>query len=158
MKIKKTSLHARFYKFMYLTDKLPTNLCPYFWKLVMAIITLPLTFPSFIFTNNRSFGSRFDPLAIMIVLEMLIFGVGGLTSLIFGLVKNDDPMNLTTFGLINFAGILGWIMIALACYTAHWISERKEVYLGKKEKKPNIIIEYIKAKKNKACPMIEWED
>jgi hypothetical protein len=41
IKIDYNSLHARLYRWFYSVDKMPVSLCPYFWKLVIAILIAP---------------------------------------------------------------------------------------------------------------------
>ena len=159
MKVKRNSLHARFYKFMYCTNTLPLNLCPYFWKLVLAIVTLPLTVFSFPFTNNRSFGDRFGNLFAVAFCELCTASIGLLVSMLFGWVDRHSQINLKDLGIANAVGLSIFAIVAVVCYIGHLISSKKENSKSiAKEKKPSIIIEYIKAKKNKHCPMIEWED
>ena len=51
MKLTKNSFNSKLYRWFYCTNQLPINLCPYFWKLLMAwvllipvvVITLPVT-------------------------------------------------------------------------------------------------------------------
>lgn len=51
LKYSKTSWHAKFYTSHYGRWKLPNNICPYFWKLILALAMLvPFTFPGHI--NN----------------------------------------------------------------------------------------------------------
>ncbi len=45
---KTSSIHARFYRWMYDESEryLPKNLCPYWWSLVWAVVTLAFTWPT----------------------------------------------------------------------------------------------------------------
>lgn len=160
MKIKRNSLHARFYKFMYCTNTLPLNLCPYFWKLVLAIVTLPITvFSFFPFVKNNYFEERFGPVWIFAICELLTASIGLLVSSFFGWIDPHGPANLKDLGIANAVGLSVFAIVAVVAYIRHLISSKKENSNSiAKEKKPSIIIEYIKAKKNKHCPMIEWED
>ena len=58
MKLNQNSLSAKLYRWFYKTDTMPTNLCPYFWKLVTAVILSPLfaiyTLPYEIINYKRS--------------------------------------------------------------------------------------------------------
>jgi hypothetical protein len=144
---------------MYCTNTLPPNLCPYFWKLVLAIVTLPITVFSFPFTNNRSFGDRFGNFFAIVFCELFTAAVGLLVSSLFGWVDPNGPVNLKNLGIANVVGLSVFAIVAVVGYIGHLISSKKENSKSiVKEKKPSIIIEYIKAKKNKHCPMIEWED
>lgn len=47
-KLNPHGLMARLYRNFYNTGVLPNNLCPYFWKLIFAIIALPFVYPALI--------------------------------------------------------------------------------------------------------------
>lgn len=55
MKANPNSWHARLYKFIYESKNLPKNLCPYFWKCVLAILlfvpAVVIKFPSLVITT-----------------------------------------------------------------------------------------------------------
>jgi hypothetical protein len=145
---------------MYCTNTLPLNLCPYFWKLVLAIVTLPITvFSFFPFVKNKYFEERFAPLFIIAFCELFTAAIGLLVSTMFGWVDPNGPVNLKDLGIANAVGLSVFAIVAVVCYIEQSISSKKKDSKSiVKEKKPSIIIEYIKAKKNKHCPMIEWED
>jgi hypothetical protein len=155
MKIKRAAWHAKFYKAMYVTNKLPTNLCPYFWKLVLAVITLPITSVSFL-GRCTSFGDRFSWIFITAFIEGIIFSVGLLLSMMFGLISSTSKINWHEFLIANGMGIAGCAVFALIGYFFEILSRWE--HKAAKEKQPNILVEFVKAKKNKHCPMIEWED
>lgn len=61
MKINYNSLSAKIYRYFYTTETMPTNLCPYFWKsLIATILFIPyyiLTIPTKVLglhTNDSS--------------------------------------------------------------------------------------------------------
>jgi hypothetical protein len=155
MKIKRAAWHAKFYKAIYVTDTLPTNLCPYFWKIVLAVITLPITSVSFLGKCYR-FSDRFSWLFAVAFIEGIIFAVGLLLSMMFGLIPSHGKVNWHEFFIANGVGIAGCAAIALIGYLCDKLSKRE--HKSPKAKQPNILVEYVKAKKNKHCPMIEWED
>lgn len=157
MKIKRTSWHAKFYKAIYVANTLPTNLCPYFWKLVLAVITLPITSVSFL-GRCRSFGDRFAWLVAAFFIELVIFAVGLPFSIWLGFISADNQINWHDFFIANGMGIAGCAAIALIGYLCEMLSKRNYKTAKVKEKQPNILVEFVKAKKNKHCPMIEWED
>lgn len=45
LSISKTSWHALFYKWFYNGYRMPQSLCPYFWKLLLAILVMPVIGP-----------------------------------------------------------------------------------------------------------------
>jgi hypothetical protein len=144
---------------MYCTESLPKNRCPYFWKLALAIVTLPITvFSFFPFVKNNYFEERFGPVCIFVFCELFTASIGLLVSSFFGWIDPHGPVNLKDLGIVNVVGLSVFAIVAVVAYIGHLISSKKENSNSiAKEKKPSII-EYIKAKKNKHCPMIEWED
>ena len=96
---------------------------------------------------------------MFVICEVFIAAVGFLVSTLFGWIDSHAQVNLKNLGIANAVGLCVFAIVAAVTYIKHLISSKKENSNPiKKEKKPSIIIEYIKAKKNKHCPMIEWED
>ena len=65
MKLNKNSISAKLFRWFYRTSELPTNLCPYFWKLVMAyVFAIPVFIISLPYvivdkdSRNESLGNR----------------------------------------------------------------------------------------------------
>lgn len=91
-------LMARLYRNFYNTGGLPNNLCPYFWKLIIAIISFPFVWPAMLlnsFTNPYYYkkdyyndwkeyagGLNRIPSLIGIILNILLFFGGILLSVI----------------------------------------------------------------------------
>ena len=180
MKLNQNSLSARLYRWFYLTDSMPQNLCPYFWKLViMWIIIIPyglVTLPAVRFKSELDgWSMRFIGGAFMWLMIFAVFvAIFPLTYFIWGWF---DPKS--TFGAWQITGIFIWVVTAICLMIwgiMEFIQRRKEKswkkhveYIWNNEggyvpnpeyvpytPKPNIIIEFIKAKYNKYCPTIEW--
>ncbi|CAM0062244.1 membrane protein [Vibrio phage K406] len=56
-------------------------------------------------------------------------------------------------GYVVLAAILG-LCVGIGV-SVHYISN---ITKNRQEKKPSVVVEYLKAKKSKICPMIKWED
>ena len=111
------------------------------------------------FVKNNYFAERFAPVCIFVFCELFTASIGLLVSMLFGWIDPHGPVNLKDLGIANVVGLCVFAIVAAVAYIGHLISSKKENRKSiAKEKKPSIIIEYIKAKKNKHCPMIEWED
>jgi len=170
MKLNKNSISAKLFRWFYGTRELPTNLCPYFWKLVMAyvfaipvfIISLPSILPYSIIdkdTCNESPGNR---------IWMGMVGWFGLFLLITALtpimlfwhtpVKDSLLEILMIYGFFLWAAGLTLGIIWFIHYIQDKIKERKweSRNLPKKEKRSNIIVEMVKATYYKYCPKIDW--
>jgi hypothetical protein len=166
MKLNKNSTSAKLFRWFYGTSELPTNLCPYFWKLVMAyVFAIPLfiiTLPDVITdksSSQESLGGRIG------------LGFGGwflLSALIAALTPivlfwyTPDKDSLLQH--LIFCGISEWVIglilgiIWFIHYLNDKIQERKweRRNLPKKEKRSNIIVEMVKATYYKYCPKIDW--
>ena len=180
MKLSTNSLNAKLYCWFYgqRSRNLPSNLCPYFWKLVLAwILVIPygiFTLPSILLfelfykdykNGDKKTGERFAiSLAIYIGLFLLLC-MGSAIATMFTTLHHG-----TLFGEIWMAGIMIWTAI-IACgiwfgvkSLIEYIKDSRRVYdedgyriYGKpKDKKARIIIEFIKAKYNSYCPKIDW--
>lgn len=174
MKLNQNSPSAKLYRWFYGTEVMPTNLCPYFWKLAVAyIFALPVaiwTFPytiSYIDDDNReTIGQRLGISLlgwIIIALAVCMISVFGI---FFKIPEQDTPY--FTSVIIGFAcwGCALVIVIKESVdrlqekYRDRKYRERRRRQNGEliiKERKPSLIVEMIKAKYNKYCPQINWE-
>jgi len=171
MKLNQNSLSAKLYRWFYKTDTMPTNLCPYFWKLVTAVILSPLfaiyTLPYEIINYKRrhwanAYKRRFWDTYGDMLLESLLYWL--LIALVICMIL---PLGL--FFYIPDKSSLLWIMISigLICWVSlivfgiGWsIVKTAEYSKSKKiddEKTDNIIVEMVKAKYHKYCPNIDWK-
>lgn len=138
---------------------LPNNLCPFFWKLVLAIIMLPLSWIGHLFNIGRV---QTKALVVGSAISVLI--------MISGMVAacQDNVKHITlkialkyyaigSFYLVLVAVALG-IVILVLCGIGHICEYIKDKWQDRsyKESKPSIITTFIKAKYNKYCPKIEW--
>jgi hypothetical protein len=177
MKYNANSLNSKLYRWFYAQSKnaLPSNLCPYFWKLVMAwVVLIPYALfcaPSIILNEAFSKGYRngqvktgermFHSVVVYLLIFVLLAMGAAVATLFTTLYKG------TFFGEIWFGGVVFWILLigfgiiegikALIEY----IKDSRKVYDEDgyrvyPDKKPNLLIEFFKAKYNKYCPKIEW--
>ena len=180
MKLNHNSISARLYRWFYMTQDMPQTLCPYFWKLVvMWIFILPLsiiTAPLMVISSKPEdwFGRIVGGLLIWGLLFCAFLLVFPLTYVIWGWFSPR-----TTFGAWQRTGIVLWAMLSV-CATVWGILElnkrrREKIRHTQREwiwdengdhvpnpdyvpyeKKPSIIIEFIKATYHKYCPKIDW--
>lgn len=162
MKLNQNSLSAKLYRWFYKTDTMPTNLCPYFWKLVTAVIFgLPvaiLTVPYMVIyykdDSRNSFGER---IGISLVIWLLIAAVICMISTLglFFYIPNKSSL----LWVMMAVGFCLWSCLILVGIT--WAIAKTVKYLESKksddEKTDNIIVEMVKAKYHKYCPKIDWK-
>lgn len=162
MKLNQNSLSAKLYRWFYKTDTMPTNLCPYFWKLVTAVILSPLlaihTLPYEIINYKRQRWDTYgDMLGISLSCWLLIAAVICMISSLglFFYIPNKS----SSLWVIISVGCILWGSLILVGIT--WAIIKTVEYLESKksddEKTDNIIVEMVKAKYHKYCPKIDWK-
>ena len=164
MKLNKNSISAKLFRWFYRTSELPTNLCPYFWKLVMAyVFAIPVFIISLPYvivdkdSHNESLGNR---IGLGIVCWFGLFLLIAALSLI--MLFWYTPVKDSFLEILIEIGICTWLTgltIGGMWFIHHLgekIKERKRRNLPKEEKRSNIIVEMVKATYYKYCPKIDW--
>lgn len=161
MKLSKKSWHYWIYSRFF--SSVPRNLCPYFWKMVLCtifiiplfVLSVPLRITCMIFGKKRfDLEEQNSYSAVSIIGIILLDG-----ALFFSVHMVWMWFNLHNERIVTI-GVLGWvifvaIMIALL---VRWLEGRTWKRIVRVEKEPSIFKQYWKAKKDKICPLIEWED
>jgi hypothetical protein len=162
MILNKNSISAKLFRWFYGTRELPTNLCPYFWKLVMAyVFAIPLfiiTLPYAIIdkdSRNQSLGERIGlGIVCWFILSLLIAALSPIMLFWYTPVKDSFLESLIHCGFAVWAtGLMTGVMWFIY-YLGEKIKERRN--LPKEEKRSNIIVEMVKATYYKYCPKIDW--
>jgi len=142
--ISRQSWHYRLFGFYDSTP--PSNLCPYFWKVIGMSLALPfwlMILAPASMGSNKPYVYRehwYDGkiwmfgLIAMIGFDIFIYSRGGF------------PLSTITYMIIRGA-IWGFERV-------HWERKPKE----KKPKEPNLLVEYLKAKKHRFCPLLEFKN
>jgi len=166
MKLNKNSISAKLFRWFYGTRELPTNLCPYFWKLVMAyVFVIPLfiiSFPYIIIDKNscnESLGHRIGLgfvcwIIFSASIVCLIAALSPIMLFWYTPVKGSFLKSLIEIGFAAWAGGLIIGVSSFIYYLGKKIKERRN--LPKEEKRSNIIVEMVKATYYKYCPKIDW--
>jgi hypothetical protein len=168
MKLNQNSISAKLYRWFYKTDTMPTNLCPYFWKLVTAVILSPLfaiyTLPYEIINYKRSrrWDTYGDMLGISLSCWCLIAAVICMISSLrlFFYIPNKssslwvimEEIGCILWGCLILVGIT-WAIIK----TVKYLHNDNHSKNSNTEKTDNIIVEMMKAKYHKYCPKIDWK-
>ena len=166
MKLNKNSISAKLFRWFYGTTELPTNLCPYFWKLVMAyVFAIPLfiiPLPYVIIEKSSSIESLnsriWGGFVCWVILFLLITALTPIMLFWHTPVKDSLLEILMIYGFFIWAAGLTLGIIWFIHYIQDKIKERKweSRNLPKKEKRSNIIVEMVKATYYKYCPKIDW--
>ncbi|MCB9222496.1 MAG: hypothetical protein H6615_11780 [Ignavibacteria bacterium] len=147
MKLNSKSFINRYYFKLYHTQ--PNNLCTYFWKYVWAIVGLP--FHWMVLFKKKKWDDDYDSYFIpSFTIDILLLLSGALTWKFL----EDNKIPLTFLNLLKYYWTGAFIIVGCSAilfsllFLISWIASRK---MGN-----NVVIEYIKAKKNKYCPRIDW--
>ena len=147
MKLNSKSFINRYYFKLYNTQ--PNNLCTYFWKYVWAIVGIP--FHWMVLFKKKTPDSDYSSYVVpSFFVDFLLFASNLLTYVF--LEDNKIPLTFLNFlkyswvGMIVIVGFLAALFIVI--FLSSWLSDKKM--------DNNVVIEYIKAKKNKYCPRIDW--
>jgi len=175
MTLSKNSWHYWLYTTVYSTS-VPTNLCPYFWKLVWGcIIFIPITiiFVPWLLLNWISDRKEFtypnyykDSPPALILTIATILGVNMIAMFWHWPTKLQWLKGSQSAWFV--LGVIGWcigifiLVVYIVTKAGEAIEERKLQRMIKgettfKEKKPNIIKAFIRAKIEKSCPRIDWD-
>ena len=179
MKLNSNSISSKLYRWFYVTKELPNNLCPYFWKLVLAwlvlipysLVCLPVILAEiydkeYSYTDNST-GKR---IGLSTLIYGMLFFILCMISF-FGLFF-IEPEKDSFYGFMRTIGGLLWvisIVIGIIEGTKalkEWNRTRKikydengyRIWNQPKEEKTYLVVEFVKAKYNKYCPKIDWID
>ena len=166
MKLNRYSTTLFFYKYVN-TGGIPSNLCSLFWGTLWGILMTVLTFPFAIYAAatkdykaDHNFSTFGGIMYLFIEIAFLLLGVLGIATLATSFkyeTISELPMWMYIFGFLFYYLLIG--IIGLIMYLVSIIYENISEKIGRKTpKKPNIFMEYVKAKKKKICPIIEYKD
>lgn len=133
------------------------TLCQYFWNVVAAVI-IGATIGLFI--TFLVLGSLFI-VSSMVTGLVVFFGASWLPVVEYGsFMFGHHSVGLALSFLISTAFIWQTAIdqVKAGLIVPDWMKFSKQKVTPKKETKPNILFEYVKAKKNKFCPIVKLED
>ena len=180
MKLNTNSLNAKLYCWFYgkTAYHLPNNLCPYFWKLVLAwTLLVPYSlFCTLYILTHELFDTKYENgdhktgerMGISLLLNGIILMLLLMINVVVRLFVTYDPKSI--FAELLPPGIMIWfVSICFGIYygtkaLAEHIKESRiprdehgyRKYPPYKEKKPNLLVEFVKAKYGEYCPKIDW--
>lgn len=180
MKLKSNSISSKLYRWFYGTNVLPNNLCPYFWKLVLAwLVLIPYSLvcaPIIIMELFDGDGYRYDDnstgkrIGFSALAYFMLFCVICMISFIgwFFVTPEKDSFYMflgTVGGMIWIVSIIVGVIEGYKVFK-EWNYRRKikydengwRIYDSHKEEKTYLVVEFVKAKYNKYCPKIDWID
>lgn len=147
MIINANSWHARFHDKFYDRNSRPHSLCAYFWKMVWACFVCAIA------AGSIGFGLTVAGAGVLENFFVLSTPVGLGLGFILGLATLALILAVAfglMYGLMNL-----WTWYDLRKEEKEW--QRILAKREGKETKENIVIQYIKARKSKMCPVIHFE-
>lgn len=154
MTLKEKTWHAWLYKSTYNSYILPEDYCSYFWKMCSLVLLFPFCLIGHIINLIFYYKRPEDSVACLVsgVVTFLCF-------LFSGLIYDAKSHRHSNYWLCLLDVGIGIIVISailvIICYIFYLIDEWRKKRKSK-PMKPNLIVEFIKAKKNKYCPKIDW--
>ena len=155
MELKLNSWYVWLWKYTY-NEKLPSNLCPFFWKLILAII---LFIPNFILRLPLVIGSIFykriekESSALGIIIWIILVFCMFITYSLFHFIMYLFDAYSYDSGAALCGGV---ILVSLGVVVICNYLCNKSYYL-ENNLKNNIIISYTKSIYGKYCPKINWK-
>jgi len=183
IKLSEKSWHAKLYALMYGEDGgLPKNLCPYFWGVMAALVSVvpfALFFmPTHIFSwvrkliykdeANSLFSEGYISTLFFVALVLnaaILVGFSMVYMWFQPFVLVNGQYKFTTFQIIGSLSYLTGVIFGIVTLSKY-IQEKARKNKRKnwqdgsyipKEKTPNILVEFIRAKYKKYCPKINWK-
>lgn len=180
MTLNTNSLNAKLYCWFYgkTTWNLPNNLCPYFWKLILAwALLVPYSlFCTLYILTHEIFDTKYENgdhktgerMGISLLLNGIILMLFLMINVVVWFFVDYTPKSI--FSELLGPGAMLWVVaIGFGIYygikaLVEHIKESRiprdengyRIYPPYKEKKPNLIIEFVKAKYGQYCPKIDW--
>ena len=158
------SISAKLYRWFYGTHIMPNNLCPYFWKLVIAytfaLPVLILSLPQIIVSKGKDWDTLANRIIVGIIAYVLLLGAISMLS-VFGLFfvlpeKNSWYATMLAIGISLWTiSVVVGVPYLINKLLEKWKERRYNRY--PEEPKVNIIVEMVKAKYHKYCPKIDWK-
>ena len=175
MELKKNSWHAWLFKAVY-DKQLPNNLCDYFWPVMMTAVLGIFLWPVYIMWNKSEKVTKYIHLYGALLVYILV------SAAILMFYSHEEPKGHFVYGyyilqVCEYIGLTGWWAI-IGYYLAIYLTVATAILVfgaifliitgvkelcdllpdrKYKEKTPNLLIEWIKAKKHKYCPQITWK-
>ncbi len=157
---------------------MPTNLCPYFWKLVLVYLSVtPLTIlalPTMVMeklTNNHKYSTKWIPLVklawggfiiyVLIYLVLAMLFASGAFIFDYNYIPEDNGL----LAFLGFTQSMGLILVyALVCIGIGGLTVSTLIMMLKlldadyrNRGDSNVMIQFVKAKYNRYCPQIQWK-
>lgn len=128
---------------------MPSSICPYFWKVVWAILFKYILLPIIL---------------IPVMVALVIGSLGAIFVLPWCLLNTvtGHGAGLTLWGVPVYhwkallVDVATWLTLFGVMFAYHWFKFKHKTSSTKGN--PSIIVEWVRAKKSRICPMIEFKE
>lgn len=128
---------------------MPSSICPYFWKVVWAILYKYILFPIVLIPLMAAM--VISSLGAIFVLPWLLLNI---------VTGHGDGLTLWGVPVYHWKALLvdagTWLILFGTMFAYHWFKFKRKTSSTKEN--PSILVEWVKAKKSKICPMIEFKE
>ena len=132
---------------------------------MLATVTLPLTAVSVFVNNIDMFATRVFLSVLLYICSIAVWFIGFIllrltcdpTFTSNHTVFENYSLNWIAYAALPVGTALTWLVMYAISLLTEWSDNLYWNDRGKVKKQPNIMVEYLKAKKEKACPFIDWE-
>lgn len=146
MEISISSWHYRVVKSVY--DSAHNSLCVYFWQVVSALIVRAFHIGFLLFMACFVFGFFAVPIT---------WGLGEL-----GWIEHVVPGEVAAVPIAIMSIALAAALVIFLMSVIKYLFEEYQYKRNRKKKlvakEPNLVVEYIRAKKQKVCPTLKFKD
>ena len=160
MELKLNSWHVWLYNYTF-NSKLPDSLCPYFWKLVLALLLFPINvvlrlpvYISFLFidTYKDEYSERTG--SGIFLWFLIVFCIFAPIAIYHNILWWFNAYSYNN----DLAICGGFLLIIIAVIIIAVLNENNDIaYNIKYKAKNNILVNYSKAWYNNYCPKINWK-
>ena len=132
---------------------------------MLATVTLPLTAVSVFVNNIDMFATRVFLSVLLYICSIVVWFIGFIllrltcdpTFTSNHTVFENYSLNWIAYAALPVGTALTWLVMYAISLLTEWSDNLYWNDRGKVKKQPNIVVKYLKAKKEKACPFIDWE-
>jgi protein-S-isoprenylcysteine O-methyltransferase Ste14 len=183
MELNYNSTSSKLYRWFYDKRDMPETLCPYFWSLVFAwtltVILSPLLLPTWV---AKKISKDFDedvPIGPYALMGFLMYGIiyflisFGVFISAYWITYYEGSLGFNLYGsgaiitVVAGVALIIWGIITLKnrirdrrTKRTIWDEELWEYVPNPDyvEPRPNLLVEFVRAKYNKYCPKIDWKN
>ncbi len=159
MKLNFNSISAKLYRWFYNTSVMPTNICSYFWKLILMWIfiipSLLFKIPEVLLYKYTSIPRDLGTIRLGVVFYLFLFFILSVCLFVTCLFTDYEVGDNSFVGILAVPGIIFSLAI-VSVFIAGSLMYIYDMIMNYSSEK-NVVVGFIKSKYNKYCAKIEWD-